>query len=759
MDRMRAQMRGDRPRRPEGVRFDPARPAAHGDAPSPPRFPHISSGHPDETDADAAAAAAAAASAAAASDAASDADANAFAASTDADAHRAALAALESDRATLRDEILRVARVDAERAAELDAERARRADLEDELEELRAFVRAGGGRVPARAADASRPSSASASAGDEELARLRDQLRESLDARSEDARAAAAAAARAAALIDDLEALNVRFAEDAIAADEVETRARDEIRSARDAVSAAESRADAAESRADAAETRLDAALEAAKATATIRIPTGPSRVVSSSSSDEAAAAAERAARAWREDVRRETALARSALADMDAMDRAFRDARERSEATAREHAAAIDDASRRAAEATEDARREFRRLAREATNVVVAAAKSRRENAATAKAAKAKAEAERAAAAAAAAVEESTARRRAAEASAASALAEASSAAEARSEAERVAAAAERRLAEERADAESRRRRHEDERVALERRAAALARERDEAEARHREERRAWSEETRKLRAAVLAGGYGDGGDAAGTVPTVSTVPTAVFAGTGTRSRASSPVGPGVVLGADASASRLAPSSPERVPGNAARVRPIPPAGYDGYIGSLPPSPAPPPPPPAPPPPGADSRPGSRGDTHPGEGESRCEHRLGGREATAPGFEIGRASVANRAPGTNRSAPGEPPPTGAGVARASGMHADGARVPTVRVPTRGATWRAPPDPPPRRPSEGDRDVRPNANARVAAGTEMESTTGAGYSQARAPPHLAPGFGVPPLSIPPREGT
>ena len=749
MDRMRAQMRGDRPRRPEGVRFDPARPAAHGDAPSPPRFPHISSGHPDETDADAAADAAAAAAAAAASDAASDADVNAFAASTDADAHRAALAALESDRATLRDEILRVARVDAERAAELDAERARRADLEDELEELRAFVRAGGGRVPARAADASRPSSASASAGDEELARLRDQLRESLDARSEDARAAAAAAARAAALIDDLEALNVRFAEDAIAADEAETRARDEIRSARDAVSAAVSRADAAES-------RLDAALEAAKATATIRIPTGPSRVVSSSSSDEAAAAAERAARAWREDVRRETTLTRSALADMDAMDRAFRDARERSEATAREHAAAIDDASRRAAEATEDARREFRRLAREATNVVVAAAKSRREDAATAKAAKAKAEAERASAVAAAAVEESTALRRAAEAAAASALAEASSAAEARSEAERVAAAAERRLAEERADAESRRRRHEDERVALERRAAALARERDEAEARHREERRAWSEETRKLRAAVLAGGYGDAGVAAGTASTVSTVPTvptAVLAGTGTRSRASSPGGPGVVPGADASASRLAPSSPERVP-EFAHVRPRDSShrtGYDGYIGSLPPSPAPPPPPPAPPPPGADSRPGSRGDPHPGEGDA-TGRSLGGGE-----FESGRG----RFPATARErAPGEPPPTGAGVAPASEMHADGARVPTVRVPTRGATWRAPPDPPPRRPSEGDRDVRPNANARVAAGVEeMESTTGAGYSPARAPPHLAPGFGVPPLSIPPREGT
>ena len=655
MDRMRAQMRGDRPRRPEGVRFDPARPAAHGDAPSPPRFPHISSGHPDETDADAAAAAAAAASAAAASDAASDADANAFAASTDADAHRAALAALESDRATLRDEILRVARVDAERAAELDAERARRADLEDELEELRAFVRAGGGRVPARAADASRPSSASASAGDEELARLRDQLRESLDARSEDARAAAAAAARAAALIDDLEALNVRFAEDAIAADEAETRARDEIRSARDA----RLRRGIASRR---RESRLDAALEAAKATATIRIPTGPSRVVSPSSSDEAAAAAERAARAWREDVRRETTRTRSALADMDAMDRAFRDARERSEATAREHAAAIDDASRRAAEATEDARREFRRLAREATNVGVAAGEVATEVAATAKAAKAKAEAERASAVAAAAVEESTARRRAAEAAAASALAEASSAAEARSEAERAAAAAERRLAEERADAESRRRRHEDERVALERRAAALARERDEAEARHREERRAWSEETRKLRAAVLAGGYGDAGVAAGTastVSTVSTVPTAVLAGTGARSRAPSPGGPGVVLGADASASRLAPSSPERVP-EFAHVRPRDSShrtGYDGYIGSLPPSPAPPPPPPAPPPPGADST-GIAGRPTPWRG---------GRDRTKPrrrGIRIRARSLPRDGA---RARPGEPPPTGRG--------------------------------------------------------------------------------------------
>ena len=313
MDRMRAQMRGDRPRRPEGVRFDPARPAAHGDAPSPHGFP-ISR---------------------------LDIRTRRTRTRQPRGGRRVGRRGFRRGFRRRRERLRRVhrrgraprrprgARVGSRDAPRRDpprrarGRRARgrarrraraRADLEDELEELRAFVRAGGGRVPARAADASRPSSASASAGDEELARLRDQLRESLDARSEDARAAAAAAARAAALIDDLEALNVRFAEDAIAADEAETRARDEIRSARDAVSAAESRADAAES-------RLDAALEAAKATATIRIPTGPSRVVSPSSSDEAAAAAERAARAWREDVRRETTLTRSALADMDAMD------------------------------------------------------------------------------------------------------------------------------------------------------------------------------------------------------------------------------------------------------------------------------------------------------------------------------------------------------------------------------------------------------------------------------------------------------
>ena len=188
--------------------------------------------------------------------------------------------------------------MDAERAAELDAERARRADLEDELEELRAFVRAGGGRVPARAADASRTSSASASAGDEELARLRDQLRESLDARSEDARAAAAAAARAAALIDDLEALNVRFAEDAIAADEAEARARDDpIRVRRGAVSAANreptARQLAPERRPRGCESDGDDSY--------------PDRAIArrlASSSDEAAAAAERA-RAWREDALR----------------------------------------------------------------------------------------------------------------------------------------------------------------------------------------------------------------------------------------------------------------------------------------------------------------------------------------------------------------------------------------------------------------------------------------------------------------------
>ena len=83
---------------------------------------------------------------------------------------------------------------------------------------------------------------------------------------------------------------------------------------------------------------------------------------------------------------------------------------------------------------------------------------------------------------------------------------------------------------------------------------------------------------------------------------------------------------------------------------------------------------------------------------------------------------------------------------------RREGAHREGAHA-------RCDVARPPPDPPPRRPSEGDRDVRPNANARVAAGVEMESTTGAGYSPARAPPHLAPGFGVPPLSIPPRKGT
>ena len=199
---------------------------------------------------------------------------------------------------------------------------------------------------------------------------------------------------------------------------------------------------------------------------------------------------------------------------------------------------------SRRAAEATEDARREFRRLAApKATNAVRRGRDGRRPRRRRRRRRNApppsppppwrsrrRVDARR----------KPPRRRRA----------EASSAAEARSEAERAAAAAARRLAEERADAESRRRRHEDERVALERRAAARARERGRGggEAQRGETRVERRDE--KTQSRRPGGGYGDagvaGGDGGPTVSTVSTVPTAVLAGTGRVRARRVPVVPG---------------------------------------------------------------------------------------------------------------------------------------------------------------------------------------------------------------------
>ena len=131
-------------------------------------------------------------------------------------------------------------------------------------------------------------------------------------------------------------------------------------------------------------------------------------------------------------------------------------------------------------------------------------------------------------------------------------------------------------------------------------------------------------------------------------------------------------------------------------------RPRDVPPDGIRRYIRSSPV--AAPPPPPPPPPPGADST--GTGRPTPGEGTRPDEARR--RE-----FEPARRFPAAR------ERPGEPPPTGRGRASigctrtARGAHREGAHARCERRAPRST---------PRRPSEGDRDVRPNASARRRGG-------------------------------------
>jgi hypothetical protein len=247
----------------------------------------------------------------------------------------AALRGLEADRRALREEVLRVRRVDAEREEAASFERARRLELEREVAQLR-----GGGDERATSAEAEE-----GERGDDdssaEVKRLERALAEERRARKTDAE-----------LRGELETVAARLAEAVALADETDRAARREMGEAlsaarRDARRAAEAetealrlerRAEDAEARcakllerARLAESRLENGLAAVSVaddevtktkTKDEKVTDGVERDVSDNA--EAALSTLRAELVGvREDLKRETTLAKSALRDLDEANRA----------------------------------------------------------------------------------------------------------------------------------------------------------------------------------------------------------------------------------------------------------------------------------------------------------------------------------------------------------------------------------------------------------------------------------------------------
>ena len=251
-----------------------------------------------------------------------------------ASSYDAALRGLEADRRALREEVLRVRRVDAEREEAASFERARRLELEREVARLR-----GGGDERA-----TKPEAEEGVKGDDdssaEVKRLERCLAEERRARKTDAE-----------LRGELETVAARLAEAVALADETDRAARREMASVvsaarRDARRAAEAETEALrfERRAEDAEARCAKLLERARLaerrlenglaavsvaddevtktkTKDEKVTDGVERDVSDES--EAALSTLRAELVGvREDLKRETTLAKSALRDLDEANR-----------------------------------------------------------------------------------------------------------------------------------------------------------------------------------------------------------------------------------------------------------------------------------------------------------------------------------------------------------------------------------------------------------------------------------------------------
>jgi len=248
----------------------------------------------------------------------------------------AALRGLEADRRALREEVLRVRRVDAEREEAASFERARRLELEREV----ARLRGGGDDERATSAEAEEEGKADDDSS-AEVKRLERCLAEERRARKTDAE-----------LRGELETVAARLAEAVALADETDRAARREMGEAlsaarRDARRAAEAetealrferRAEDAEARcakllerARLAESRLENGLAAVSVaddevtktkTKDEKVTDGVERDVSDNA--EAALSTLRAELVGvREDLQRETTLAKSALRDLDEANRA----------------------------------------------------------------------------------------------------------------------------------------------------------------------------------------------------------------------------------------------------------------------------------------------------------------------------------------------------------------------------------------------------------------------------------------------------